>query len=169
MRWPGHIPAGTESKQMVMNIDLFPTIAKVVDAQLPTHPIDGLDVWPIIAGRPFAKNPHHAYWFYYEANQLQSVVSGDGRWKLQLPHTYRTLNGREGHNDGTPIPYDQTKLDAPELYDLVKDIGEMRDLSAKNPDKVRALMAVAEDARRELGDSLTGRKGSGNRPPGKLE
>src|SRR5207248_280845 len=121
MRWPGHIPAGTETSKMLMSIDLFPTIAKRIGAPLPPHPIDGLDVWPIIAGQLGAKNPHPAYWFYYEANELQSVVSGDGRWKLQLPHTYRTLNGRIGHTDGTPIPYDQVKLEQNELYDLNSD------------------------------------------------
>ena len=33
MRWPGKIPAGTESKQMLMTIDLFPTIAKLIGAR----------------------------------------------------------------------------------------------------------------------------------------
>src|SRR6266498_390770 len=73
MRWPGRIPAGTESKEMLMSLDLFPTIAKVIGAELPKHRIDGLDVWPIISGKGSAKNPHQAYWFYYEVNQLQAV------------------------------------------------------------------------------------------------
>ena len=96
MRWPGKIPAGTESRQMLMTIDLFPTIAKLVGADLPQRAIDGLDVGPIITGQRGASNPHAAYWFYYEVNELQSVVSGDGRWKLALPHRYRALNGKPG-------------------------------------------------------------------------
>ena len=52
-------------------------------------------------------------------NQHQVVVSGDGRWKLQLPHTYRTLAGRQGRNDGTLIPYEQRKLEQAEFYDAV--------------------------------------------------
>ena len=90
MRWPGKIPPGTASNAMLMTIDLFPTIAKLVGAELPRQPIVGLDVWPLIAGEPDAKNPHEAYLFYYEVNQLHAITSGDGRWKLQLPHTYRT-------------------------------------------------------------------------------
>jgi arylsulfatase len=97
-------------------IDLFPTIARLIHADLPKHPIDGLDVWPIISGKRGAKNPHAAYWFYYEVNQLQAVVSGDGRWKLQLPHTYRTLGGRPGGHGGTPAPYEQRKLEQADLY-----------------------------------------------------
>jgi arylsulfatase A len=168
MRWPGRIPAGTESQDMLMTIDLFPTIAKLIGAPLPKHKIDGLDVWPIIAGRPGAGNPHKAYWFYYENNQLQSVVSGDGRWKLQLPHTYRTLGGRVGHSDGTPIPYEQVKLNQSELYDLKADVRERQNVAGEHPEIVRRLEAVAEQAREELGDSLTKRTGSGNREPGRL-
>src|SRR6266516_6900497 len=109
---------------MLMTIDLLPTIAKLLGARLPAHRLDGLDVWPIISGQPHAINPHLAYRFYYEVNQLQAVVSGDGRWKLQLPHTYRTLAGRPGGHDGTPAPYERRKLEKAELYDLVNDISE---------------------------------------------
>lgn len=168
MRWPGKIPAGSESQQMLMSIDLFPTIAKQIHAELPKHPIDGLNVWPIIVGKKGARNPHPAYWFYYEVNQLQAVVTGDGRWKLQLPHTYRTLGGRPGGHDGLPVPYQQRTLEKAELYDLVNDISESTDLSAREPGMVKRLEAEAEKARRELGDALTKRTGSGCREPGRL-
>ncbi|HEX4646812.1 MAG TPA: sulfatase, partial [Verrucomicrobiae bacterium] len=47
MRWPGKIPAGTTSADMLMTIDIFPTVAKLIGAELPKHKIDGLDVWPL--------------------------------------------------------------------------------------------------------------------------
>jgi len=168
MRWPGKIPAGTESKQMLMSLDLFPTIAKLIGAELPNHRIDGRDVWPIISGENRAKNPHSAYWFYYEVNQLQAVVTGDGRWKLQLPHTYRTLAGKPGGRDGLPVPYEQRKLEKAELYDLVNDISEVTDVAARHPDLVKRLEGEAEKAREELGDALTKRTGKGVREPGRV-
>jgi len=168
MRWPGKIPSGTESKEMLMSLDLFPTIAKLIEAELPKHPIDGLNVWPIISGQRRAKNPHTAYWFYYEVNQLQATVTGDGRWKLQLPHTYRTLAGKPGGHDGNPAPYEQRKLEKSELYDLVSDISETTDVSAQHPDLVKRLEAEAEKARQELGDAITKRTGKGTREPGRV-
>lgn len=167
MRWPGKIPAGTESQDMLMTIDLFPTIAHRIEAKLPTHKIDGLDVWPLISGQRDARNPHAAYWFYYENNQLQSVLTPDGRWKLQLPHTYRTLGGRSGKSDGSPIPYQQVKIEQNELYDLSADISEQHDLADQRPDIVKHLAAMAEEARQELGDSLSKRAGAGRREPGR--
>ncbi len=168
MRWPGKIPAGTDTADMLMTIDLFPTIAKLIGAELPKHPIDGLDVWPIISRQPGAKNPHESYWFYYEVNQLQAVTTGDGRWKLQLPHTYRTMQGQPAGHDGASGKYLNVKLAQPELYDLAQDIGETTDVSARHPELVKKLEAEAEKARVELGDELMKRTGSGLREPGRL-
>jgi arylsulfatase len=165
MRWPGKIPAGTENKTMFMTIDLLPTIAGRVGVPLPPQPIDGRDVWPIVANQPGAKNPHSSYWFYYAQNELQAVTSGDGEWKLILPHTFRTLGGRPGGKDGIPAKYENIKLTAPELYNLRSDAAETRNVAAGHPEVVERLQAEAEQARAELGDNLTGRKGRGVRPP----
>ncbi len=155
---------------MLMTIDLLPTITHLVNAKLPRHPIDGPDVWPLLSGQPGATNPHDAYVYYYEQNQLQAVVSGDGRWKLQLPHTYRSLAGLPGGHGGAPAKYQQVKIDRPELYDLASDPGEKTDIaSAKPRDTVKRLLAIAEQARVELGDSLTKRQGRGVRPSGTVE
>jgi arylsulfatase len=169
MRWPGKIPAGTDTMDMLMTIDLFPTIGNVVGAKLPSHRIDGLDVWPLISRQPGATNPHAGYWFYYESNQLQSVVSGDGRWKLQLPHTYRTMAGQPQGHDGTPGPYRDRRIEQAELYDLANDIGEETDVAARHPEVVKQLEGVAEAARGDLGDSLTNREARGAREPGRFE
>ncbi len=169
MRWPGKIPANSTNNAMLMTIDLLPTIAKLVGAPLPAKPIDGLDVWPLISSGANVKNPHEAYCYYYENNQLQAVVSGDGRWKMMLPHNYRTLAGRPGGTGGLPVKYEQRKIEAPQLYDLEADIGEKNDVAAEHPDIVAQLQAFVEKARAEFGDSLTQRKGAGVRPPGKVD
>jgi arylsulfatase len=168
MRWPGHIPAGADTWDMLMTIDLLPTIARLVGAELPANKIDGLDVWPIISRQPGAKNPHSSYWFYYEVNQLQAVATGDGCWKLQLPHTYRTLGGRSGGTNGVPADYSNRKIEKEELYDLVHDISETTDVSAQHPEIVKQLETEAEKARADLGDGLTKRPGPGRREPGRV-
>lgn len=166
MRWPGHIPAGADTWDMLMTIDLFPTIAKLTGAELPKNKIDGLDVWPIISRQPGAKNPHSSYWFYYEVNQLQAVTSSDGHWKLQLPHTYQTLAGKPGGTNGVPVLYSHQTIQKEELYDLVNDLSETTDVSTQHPDIVKQLEAEAEKARADLGDALTKHPGPGRREPG---
>jgi len=165
-RWPGKIPAGRVCREPAMTIDLLPTIARLTRADLPRHKIDGLDIWPLLSGDPKAKNPHEAYYFYYEDNQLQAVMSG--RWKLMLPHTYRTLEGQPAGRDGTPTKYVSRKIERPELYDLEADIGEQQDVAAGHPDVVKRLEALADKARDDLGDSLVKRVGQGVREPGRV-
>ena len=76
--------------------------------------------------------------------------------------------GRPGGTGGKPQPYEQRKVAAPELYHLASDIGESRDVAATQPEVLNRLLAEAELAREELGDSLVRRQGKGTRPPGQL-
>ncbi len=164
MRWPGQIPAGTVCDEPASTIDILPTIAGLTGAQLPAHTIDGKDIWPLMSGRPGAKSPHEAF-FYYRGYALEAVRSG--KWKLHLPHSYRSLGGRKGGTGGQPVKYEQAKIDLA-LFDLENDIGEQHDLSAQYPDVVKRLLALAEQMREDLGDSAKKMTGKNRRPPGRL-
>jgi arylsulfatase A len=166
-RFPGVVPAGAVCREPMMTIDVLPTVAKLIGAELPKRKIDGLDCGPLLRGEPGAKSPHEALFFWYADNQLQAVRSG--LWKLILPHTYRTMNGQAPGKDGVPGRYRQVKVNAAELYDLVSDSGETTDVSAKFPAEVNRLTALAEKVREDLGDTLTKKAGKNRRPAGKVE
>ncbi|MCS6865120.1 MAG: sulfatase-like hydrolase/transferase [Gemmataceae bacterium] len=165
-RWPGKIPAGSVCREPAMTIDLLPTIAAILGAQRPKRTIDGRDIGPLLRNQPNARCPHEAYFFYFGAGELQAVRSGP--WKLILPHTYRTMAGQPPGRDGQPGRYQQVKIEQPELYNLDADIGETKNVAAKHPEVVEKLLALAEQARDELGDTLTRRTGRGVRPPGRI-
>ena len=112
-----------------MTIDLLPTVAKLIGAELPKRKIDGKDIGPLLRGEPGAKCPHEAYFHYYAANELQAVRSG--KWKLMLPHTYRTMEGQPPGKDGKPGKYRQVKIEKPELYDLDADVGETKNVAGR--------------------------------------
>jgi arylsulfatase A len=164
-RWPGRIPAGAVCNEPAMTIDLLPTIANLTGASLPKNPIDGIDIWLLLSGKRGARCPHDAYWLYYNVNELQAIRSG--KWKLILPHTYRTMLGQAPGKDGIPGKYRMAKAMLA-LYDLDTDIGETTDVADRNPDVVKRLLGDAEQARTELGDALTNRKGRGVREPGRI-
>jgi len=163
-RWPGKIPAGSTCRELCGTIDILPTFAKLAGSQAPQdHIIDGRDIWPLMSGQPGAKTPHEAF-YYYWAYGLEAVRSGP--WKLHLPHEYNSLAG-EGR-DGQPGPYKKLKTDQA-LYNLADDVGEQKDVAAQNPQVIEQLLAIAEKARADLGDSLTGRAGANRRPAGQLK
>ncbi|MDB4459172.1 sulfatase [bacterium] len=166
MRWPGVLPAGKVQDTPAMNIDILPTIADLIGAELPKHQIDGKNIWPLITCQTGAKNPQEAYYFYYKQNELQAVLSG--KWKLILPHRFRTLAGNPGGKGGIPVKYSNTDS-ALELYNLSDDIGEKTDLASRYPEVVKRLQKYANKARQDLGDKLTKTKGKGVRPAGTLD
>ena len=166
MRWPGQIPANSLSREPAMTIDLLPTIAGITGAELPAHGIDGLDIWPLINGTEGARSPHQAYFFYNRRNELQALRSG--HWKLHVPHMYWTLGGREPGSGGTPARYDYVETELG-LYDLHSDIGETNNVAGEHPEVVKRLLALAERARRDMGDSLTDRQGENVRDPGRVQ
>jgi arylsulfatase A len=151
-RWPGRIPAGAVCREPAMTIDVLPTIAKLIGAELPRDLVlDGKDIWPLISARPGATSPHEALYFYWN-RELQAVRSG--RWKLHFDHDYRAqTEGTRSARGGKPGQYRQEKI-ATSLFDLESDPGETKDVAADHPDIVGRLSALADRARADLGDSL---------------
>jgi arylsulfatase A-like enzyme len=161
-RWPGRIPNGAVGRLPAMTIDLLPTLAALAGAPVSSERIiDGRDIWPLLAGQRGARAQHDALYFYWGA-ELHAIRSG--KWKLHLPHPYQSLES--AGNDGNPGRYVRKEI-ALSLFDLEKDPGETTDLAGRNPAVVKELLAYAERARDDLGDSLTSRVGRNVRPAGK--
>lgn len=167
MRWPGRIPAGTVVREPAMTIDVFPTVARLLDAPLPDHGVDGRDIWPLVIGEPGASSPHESYVFYYHANHLEALRAG--RWKLHLPHGYRSMQDNPPGNGGVPGKYVYGVPIELSLFDLETDPHETTDVKDQHPEVLEQLLAMVEGWRADLGDALTEREGSGRREPGRWE
>ena len=167
MWWKGKVPAGTTCDRMCSTIDLLPTVARLIGADLPDHKIDGKDISPLLFGEEGAESPHDAFYCYYKNGELQAVRNE--RFKLVFPHRYRTLKGHPGGFGGRPIPYQEGSVTQPTLYDLDSDVSETKNVISDHAEEVVTLEAAAERARVELGDKLTKRKGTEIRPAGRLE
>lgn len=164
-RYPQKIRPGSVVTEPAMTIDLLPTLAQWAGAPLPTHKLDGKDIGALLRGDRRAKSPQEAYFFYYNANELQAVRSG--RWKVMLPQSYRSLGPYpKPARSGKPTGYTMARITHPLLFDLVADPGETTDLAAQHPAVLKRLLQLAEQARTELGDGPN-RIGKGVRPVGK--
>ncbi|HVK13567.1 MAG TPA: sulfatase [Gemmataceae bacterium] len=184
-RWPGRVPAGRVCDDLVTGLDLLPTLAALAGADLSKAKIDGLDLSPLLLGRPDAKGrPSFAY---FSGSELHAVRTG--RWKLHFAHPYLTVNGPPGR-DGKPANFEKMAPEAIEesgirgiasrhgyrvetlkqsLFDLTADPGETTDVSDRHPAVVKELSDLATAVRADLGDALTGVKGTGLRPVGRDE
>ncbi|MGH7135808.1 MAG: sulfatase family protein [Pirellulales bacterium] len=184
VRWPGKVPAGRVCDEIVSTMDLCVTIAGLVGAKLPDVKLDGIDVAPLLFGRPGAKG-RDTFW-YYSGDELHAVRQGD--WKLHLPHEYLTVAGEPGKG-GKPSNYGKLLPQSIELsgirgiasrhgyrfekiglslYNLKSDPGETTNVADQHAGIVERLQAVAVAARADLGDSLTGVSGKSVRPHGDI-
>jgi uncharacterized sulfatase len=160
---PGTVPAGHVSAEPAVMMDLFATSLKTARIGLPTdRTFDGRDIMPLFTSA--AKSPHEVI---LEQRNEDIVAVRDGRWKLFLipaspglatPAFLARPYVDDRAPDGVTIlaPFEQyTHADHPgvttgvaakamQLFDLLNDPAEQRDVAAENPEVVKRLAAAAE-------------------------
>ena len=165
MHWPAVIAPGEVSNSLASTIDILPTIAEITGTQLPAHKIDGLSILPILRGDKDAQ-PRKTFYYYYHSNNLEGVRMG--QWKLVFPHDHRSYENVLPGNDGFPGPYSRGRAEYA-LYNLRRDPGERYDVKEQHPGILAEMEKLAEKARSDIGDELTGRPGKNRRLRGRIK
>lgn len=116
--WPGKINPNTVHTSLHI-VDWLPTLVSLTNKSqnLQGNNLDGKDVWPLLAGKESEYKAHPLYWKTSGAYAVR-----DGHWKLIVNRS----------------------TDRPELYDLKDDFRETQDVSVKNPDEVKKMMALLD-------------------------
>ena len=139
IKYPNKLTPGSVSDQVFLSIDLLPTIAHLTETPLPKLPIDGKNIWDLMMG--LTQISPHDYYAFTTGPTLESMMSGSGRWKLHLPHNYRTRPSLGG--DGIPGKYEQASIDLT-LYDLVNDPMETQDVKEDHPEVFKKMLGYAQ-------------------------
>jgi len=112
--WKGHFPAGRVSDEPVIQLDVLPTALAAAGATT-SIPLDGVNLLPLLEGKADKLAPRE---LYFRFGVQQAVRQGD--WKLV-----------KASKDMPPM-----------LVNLATDPGEQTDLSAKEPEKAKALQKL---------------------------
>jgi arylsulfatase A-like enzyme len=135
VRWPGQVPAGRVSNEIVHIVDIFTTFARIGGAEVPKdRPIDGVDQLDFFLGKQ--ENSNREGFPAYVADRLSAV-----KWRNWKMH----LIWQENMYD-PPL-----RLPVPKLVNLLTDLKEERDVGAKNS-------WVAEPMMKILGEFQTSMK-----------
>lgn len=119
MQWKGQIPSGKTYDNPIIQLDLLPTCVAAAGGKVdPAWKLDGVNLLPYLKGENTGK-PHET--LYWRFGKQWAIRYGD--WKLVAG------------NGGGPEPG---------LYNLASDISEANDLTAKQPEKVKELLALYE-------------------------
>jgi arylsulfatase A-like enzyme len=130
-RWPARLPADRTESRMVSSLDLSPTALAAAEAPLPAG-IDGVNMLPHLTGANDAPIRDNHYWRMGGRAALR-----EGNWKIHRPAANR--------------PW--------ELYNLMTDPGETRDLSDTEPARRTALIATFEKLDAEMVEPMWGPAG----------
>ena len=163
VRWTDGLPAGRTLDAMVHLTDWFPTLLSMCSLAVPPDhlPLDGWDVLPVLRGEGGKVNTRRFWqWNRYFPYAGSNAAMRDGDWKLVrplAPQTYRDVESatdiRHRQNPGAfpevlPAPprseFSYGPPSEPELYNLATDPGEQHDLAAREPDRVRRMLADLE-------------------------
>jgi arylsulfatase A-like enzyme len=112
VRWPGKIPAGTTSPQVMITMDFLPTLlAAAGTAPALLYPSDGENLLPVLTGVQLP-HPRRLFWRHKSAGQ---AAVRDRDWK------YLRLGGKE------------------HLFNLAADERERADRAADEPERLAML------------------------------
>lgn len=139
MRWPGKIPAGEQSTELVNGLDIYPTLLEV--AGLPSRDdLDGVSLLPLAQG---VGNWQAVTQFWHFPIYLQAY---DGNYDDARDPLFRTRPG-SAMRQGKWKLHEYFEDGALELYDLENDPGERRNLAATLPRKTAELHQMLKDWR----------------------
>jgi choline-sulfatase len=143
LRWPGHVPAGGSTTEMVELVDVLPTLLEL--AQLPAPPdLQGKSLAPLLRGEPGAKGRDVVVSEYLENEEAMARSS---RYKLIVG------TGGRIRQDGYVIA-DPPRQPNEHLFDLEADPDENVDLIARAEHS-----AVADRLRHALFERLSRTRG----------
>lgn len=136
IRYPKRVPAGTRNREMVLNLDLAPTLLDIAGVPVPAE-MQGHSMMPLAEGKNV---PWREDWLYeyYEYPGWQNVLPCRGLRTKRYKYIHFFLPPQEF-----------------ELYDLENDPNELHNLyglPAYN-DLVKQLAARLEQHRRDTGDT----------------
>ena len=145
VHWPGKTVAGSKFEQPVSGVDLMPTILEMASAKFRKNsrdqPRDGISLVDVLDGSSANIFVRPVFWHF------PAYLQGTGGGANAEPFRTRPA-GAVRLGDWKLIEFFETgKV---ELYNLVQDIGESKDVSADNPDRTALLLAKLQGWRETI-------------------
>lgn len=156
VRWPGVLDASTRIEGITAHIDLMPTLLEATRSKLPRSvDFDGVSLWPALLEEGIGARA--------VADLDRRIYIQSHRGDTPIPeHHFASIGPRYKLVRASGFGSESPPGDHPfELYDLLLDPGETRDLAPEDPARVAALRA---DYRRWF-DDVSGTRPDNYAPP----
>ena len=166
LEWPAGIRAPRRTAIPCCTTDVYPTVLDLIGLEVPNQvrPLDGISLRPLLEGR-MAKRPEPlAFWKYPHKRESKNEEYLDaealtGYWRrfrnFKHPEPRQQDFGGEAALIGNRYK-PHLRGNKTELYDLLTDPQERRDLAAQQPDVVHEMTTALEAWRASVERSLSG-------------
>ncbi len=136
IQWPDVIQENRESNFPVVSSDLLPTVCDILGVDLPSdRPMDGISVLPFLRGEATQRNKSIA-WAYTRFNRTHAYALTRGRYKVYTE-------------------YDNVKVIRKNLYDIVSDKAESKDIFARRKKLFESMKTELDRWRKSIIESAT--------------
>jgi arylsulfatase A-like enzyme len=140
--WPGKIPAGTVSDELVCLTDFIATVAAIVGEELPENAAeDSYNILPALLGQQYDSPIREALVHH---SSRGGFAIRQGKWKLIFCKGHA---GWYGYKEGWLTP--ETQKTEGQLYDMESDPGEMNNVYEEHPEIVSRLTELLDKYKRE--------------------
>lgn len=179
IEWPARIPEPRSTKIRASTSDLLPTLCAITGQPLPSRPIDGIDLMPLIDGEMTARSNPLFFWECgigkakgepYIDPELQTgttplVKKSGGKVTRDFTNFKHPVISEDDYlgpraiidGDMKLVIHEQKKGDPKiQLFDLKADSGETTDLAQEQPEAVQKLQAQLRAWQESVLKSLTG-------------
>jgi arylsulfatase A-like enzyme len=141
--WPGVIKPGKRGEQLCSSIDIVPTLLSAAGTKSP-KPLPGIDLLPVLrSGQPASRDIVFGETFAHDVADLNDPQASlvyrwvvEGKWKLLL-----TYDGAVSARYAKDNPRSELR---PQLFDLLADPHENRNLASAQPAVVARLAGKLE-------------------------
>lgn len=138
--WPGSIPEGAIADDLLISLDVMPTLLSLAGVDDSERKLDGIDFSEVFLEQ-HKLEPRPLFWASMSNNQQRSEAMRDGLWKLVVSHPRAAPRSIENETF--------------ELYHLGEDPGETNDLSQEYPQRTSEMAGQIKTWFREATASAT--------------
>ncbi len=174
IEYPAMIEQARSTSVPAVTSDILPTLCDLLDLELPDRVLDGISLVPLITGEATERPVPIPFWAYDRGAREETKnepwiepalqhgnLPTSKRYTIEFVNFRHPVARTSDFGGRTAMAGNRFKLVVPadgpaELYDIVADIEEKHDVSAKHPEIVKELESKLRDWQKSVEVSLTG-------------
>ena len=177
IEWPAVIKQPRTTPMACSTVDILPTLFDLVGVELPTRPLDGMSLKPLLDGELKQRSKPLGFWVYPTAGHpvrsteiLKAMASSLEAGVEKDTHFPADPGSLAKQYDTTQLPGHAAWLDAPyklhripegkefkyQLFDLSQDVQEKKDISETEGKRLEKMKQELEEWQKSVVNSLNG-------------